>query len=86
MPPALPPNPVLSDSDVIEPPLPPVRVQPPAPNPGSLAPGHGSSKNGQLKVAVCIFPSHVAFLLATLAILCLAPSGAFNTFWLLLMS
>ncbi|KAM7492753.1 hypothetical protein LguiA_035674 [Lonicera macranthoides] len=38
MPPALPPNPVLSDSDVIEPPLPPVRVQPPAPNPGSPAP------------------------------------------------
>ncbi|KAM5586930.1 glycerophosphodiester phosphodiesterase GDPDL3-like [Rosa sericea] len=67
LPPAEAPNPVLTESDVIEPPL-----------PSALAPGitNGSTvvppqppPNGQPKIAACFFLSNLALLVATLLLL-----------------
>ncbi|KAK2987069.1 hypothetical protein RJ640_004795 [Escallonia rubra] len=66
-PPAEAPNPVLKDTDVVEPPLPSVAVRTPPSDTGNrstAAPPTPSS--GQSKVAVHIVLSHLAIFLATL--------------------
>ncbi|CAI9787794.1 unnamed protein product [Fraxinus pennsylvanica] len=66
LPPAEAPNPVLSESDVIEPPLPPVVKKPPTRNTGngSMAPGP-TTRNGQPTIVASMILSSIA-VLATL--------------------
>lgn len=68
-PPAQAPNPVLTDSDVVEPPLPGVVLRPPstdAANGSTAAAPAPAPPNGQPKVAAPIFLCNLAILLATL--------------------
>lgn len=69
MPPAEAPFPVLNESDVMEPPIPPVSATATAPtsSPGgvnkTIAP---TQRNGQSKIASCFFLSYLAMLLSAL--------------------
>ena len=69
MPPAEAPFPVLNESDVVEPPMPPVSPTATAPSssPGgvntTIAP---TSRNGQSKIASCFFLPYLAMLLSAL--------------------
>lgn len=68
LPPAEAPNPILTEADVTEPPLPPVTPVPStSPSNGSAAPA--TQPNGQPKVATGIFLSTMAMLLITLLLL-----------------
>ncbi|KAL2466933.1 Glycerophosphodiester phosphodiesterase GDPDL3 [Abeliophyllum distichum] len=67
LPPALAPNPILSENDVVEPPLPPVMVKPPPTTNtgnGSIAPGP-TPQNGQPTIVASMILSSIA-VLATL--------------------
>lgn len=65
LPPAEAPNPLLTDSDVIEPPLPPVAGKE-APSPGNGTTAAPPRLNGQPKITPGIFFSSLATLVATL--------------------
>lgn len=69
-PPAQAPKPVLTDADVVEPPLPPVvsKAAPPSDTRSGFIPSAPTPKlNGQPKVVAFNFPSYLAVLIATLA-------------------
>ena len=66
-PPAQAPSPVLTDSDVVEPPLPGVVPRPPPTDAGNGSTAAAPAPpSGQPKVAACIFLCNLAILLATL--------------------
>ncbi|NP_001312539.1 glycerophosphodiester phosphodiesterase GDPDL4-like precursor [Nicotiana tabacum] len=66
LPPAEAPNPVLTESDVVEPPLPPVaKINPSNDNGSAIAP---TPPNGQSSVVASILMSSVAILLATIMV------------------
>ncbi|KAF7815952.1 glycerophosphodiester phosphodiesterase GDPDL3-like [Senna tora] len=65
LPPAEAPLPVLSDSEVSEPPLPPVSKISPASSPAGASP----PKNAQSKVTICFFLSCLAVFVASLLLL-----------------
>lgn len=66
LPPAEAPNPVLTESDVVEPPLPPVaKINPSNANGSAIAP---TPPNGQSSVVASILMSSVAILLATIMV------------------
>ncbi|XP_052178712.1 glycerophosphodiester phosphodiesterase GDPDL3-like [Diospyros lotus] len=69
LPPADAPSPVLTEDDVVEPPLPPVTEGAPAPGNGSAAAPAPTPPNGEAKVPPPFFLSHLAALLATLVFL-----------------
>ncbi|XP_052177322.1 glycerophosphodiester phosphodiesterase GDPDL3-like isoform X2 [Diospyros lotus] len=69
LPPADAPSPVLTEDDVVEPPLPPVTEKAPAPGNGSAAAAAPTPPNGEAKVPPPFFLSHLAALLATLVFL-----------------
>ncbi|XP_037494466.1 glycerophosphodiester phosphodiesterase GDPDL4 isoform X2 [Jatropha curcas] len=79
LPPAEAPNPVLTESDVMEPPLPSVTARGPSSSPGSGTSGSGTSGSGtaaapaspnaQPKIAVCLFLSNLAILFTILLLL-----------------
>ncbi|KAJ7960857.1 Glycerophosphodiester phosphodiesterase [Quillaja saponaria] len=70
LPPAASPLPVLTDSDVSEPPLPPVSDVVPTSSPGAgFTPAAQSPRNAQPKIAVCFYLSSLAVLLASLILL-----------------
>ncbi|KAI5674737.1 hypothetical protein M9H77_15101 [Catharanthus roseus] len=64
LPPAEAPNPVLTENDVIEPPLPPVVVRPPSSNTNTTAPTP-TSPSGQSALVATTFMSVLAILLVT---------------------
>lgn len=64
MPPVEPPYPVLNESDVTEPPLPPVAKINPSNDNGSTARAPATAPNGQSSVVASILMSSVAVLLA----------------------
>ncbi|KAI4390076.1 hypothetical protein MLD38_002226 [Melastoma candidum] len=67
LPPAEAPDPILTDADVSEPPLPPVSARPPTPSPPSASsPPPVKSKNGQTRAAAHLLVSSVVGFLATL--------------------
>lgn len=68
LPPAEAPNPVLTESDVVEPALPPVAEKAPTSN-SETAVAAPSPPNGTLKALACIYVSFFGLLLATLALL-----------------
>lgn len=68
LPPAEAPNPILTESDVVEPPLPPVSEKTPASNAVTAA-AAPSPSNGQPKALACLFVSCFALLFATLVLL-----------------
>lgn len=65
LPPAEAPNPLLVDSDVVEPPLPPVAAKE-APSPGNGTTAAPPRPNGQPKITAGIFFSSLVTLVATL--------------------
>ncbi|CAN6560557.1 unnamed protein product [Malus baccata var. baccata] len=65
LPPAEAPNPTLRESDVIEPPLPSVTAQAPAPTGGSSV-AASPQPSGQPKIAACFFLSYLAMAIAAL--------------------
>ncbi|TQE07672.1 hypothetical protein C1H46_006743 [Malus baccata] len=65
LPPAEAPNPVLTESDVIEPPFPSVTAVAPAPTGGSTV-GVSPRPSGQPKIAACFFLSYLAMAIAAL--------------------
>ena len=65
LPPAEAPNPTLRESDVIEPPLPSVNAQAPAPTGGSSV-GASPKPSGQPRIAACFFLSYLAMAIAAL--------------------
>ena len=68
MPPAEAPNPILQESDVVEPPLPPVVAKTPTSDTGNGTTAPGSSpRNGQHKLVAWTFLSYLT-LVATLAL------------------
>ncbi|CAK9149087.1 unnamed protein product [Ilex paraguariensis] len=70
LPPAEAPNPILTEADVVEPPLPPVGVKAPPPSTGGRTPAIlPPPPNGQPKVVAKTFLSTLAFLLATFLLL-----------------
>ena len=69
LPPAEAPSPVLTEDDVVEPPLPPVAEKAPAPGNGSAAAPAPTPPNGEAMVPPPFFLSHLAALLATLVFL-----------------
>ncbi|XP_060187633.1 glycerophosphodiester phosphodiesterase GDPDL4 [Lycium barbarum] len=68
MPPAEAPNPVLTEKDVTEPPLPPVAKINPASDNGSTAAGPNPPPNGQSSLVGSILMSSVAILLAMIVV------------------
>ncbi|KAK3199860.1 hypothetical protein Dsin_023275 [Dipteronia sinensis] len=64
LPPAAAPMPILTESDIAEPPFPPVAEK--TPTGGSAAASPTPSRNGQPRLAGCIFLSSLATLLAAL--------------------
>ncbi|KAK0598989.1 hypothetical protein LWI29_001290 [Acer saccharum] len=66
LPPAEAPNPIFTVSDVVEPPLPPVAKTTPSSPGGGTAAAPTPSRNGQPRLAGCIFLSSMAMLLAAL--------------------
>ncbi|GMP52278.1 hypothetical protein CsSME_00018166 [Camellia sinensis var. sinensis] len=69
LPPAKAPNPILTDSDVVEPPLPTVVAKSPTSDIGNVTISPTTTpSNGQPKVVAFIFLSYPASLLATLAL------------------
>ncbi|XP_059283552.1 glycerophosphodiester phosphodiesterase GDPDL4 isoform X2 [Lycium ferocissimum] len=68
MPPAEAPNPVLTERDVTEPPLPPVAKINPASDNGSTAAGPNPPPNGQSSLVASILMSSVAILLAMIVV------------------
>lgn len=64
MPPSEAPNPILTEKDVAEPPLPPVSLTPPAISPGGSAAVSPTPPNGQPKFAASFF----LMAMATLAV------------------
>ncbi|CAK7324559.1 unnamed protein product [Dovyalis caffra] len=68
MPPAEPPNPVLTVSDVSEAPLPSATARAPIPG-GGATPTPQAPPNGQSKIGSCIFLSNVAILFTILLLL-----------------
>ncbi|CAH2069857.1 unnamed protein product [Thlaspi arvense] len=65
LPPAEAPNPVITDADVIEPPLPPVTAKAPTTSPGPLSTDE-KSPNGQTRVVLSLLLSAFATVLASL--------------------
>ncbi|XP_068310493.1 glycerophosphodiester phosphodiesterase GDPDL3-like [Pyrus communis] len=65
LPPAEAPNPTLRESDVIEPPLPSVNAQAPAPTGGSSV-GASPKPSGQPRIAACFYLSYLAMAIAAL--------------------
>ncbi|KFK27133.1 hypothetical protein AALP_AA8G339300 [Arabis alpina] len=68
LPPAEAPNPVFTDADVTEPPLPPVIARSPTTSPGPLATGE-KSPNGQTQVALSLLLSAFATVIASFLLL-----------------
>lgn len=68
LPPAEAPNPVLKESDVTEPPLPPVAKIKPSNDNGSTAKAPATAPNGQSSVVASILMSSVAILLAIIMV------------------
>ncbi|XP_011014752.1 PREDICTED: glycerophosphodiester phosphodiesterase GDPDL3-like [Populus euphratica] len=68
LPPAEPPNPVLTATDVVEGPLPSYKASPPVPGGGATAVPPGPP-NGLPKFGACIFLSNLATLIAILLLL-----------------
>lgn len=68
LPPAEAPYPVLTESDVVEPPLPAVSAKEPSPG-GSTSLGPTSPRNRQPKTTRCIFSSSLTLLLVVLLLL-----------------
>lgn len=68
MPPVEAPNPVLTESNVTEPPLPPVAKINPSNDNGSTARAPTTAPNGQTSVVASILMSSVAFLLAIIMV------------------
>ncbi|KAK4341888.1 hypothetical protein RND71_037704 [Anisodus tanguticus] len=68
LPPAEAPNPVLTENDVIEPPLPPVAKINPASDNGSTAAGPNPPPNGQSSLVASILMSSVAILLGMIMV------------------
>jgi hypothetical protein len=68
LPPAEAPNPILTEADVVQPPLPPISAVSPASSPASSTPGGATppSPSGGPKVASSVFLSSLAMLLAAL--------------------
>jgi len=68
LPPAEPPNPVLTAPDVVEGPLPSHTASPPVPGGGATAVPPGAP-NGLPKIGACIFLSNLAMLITILLLL-----------------
>lgn len=68
LPPAEAPNPLLTESEVVEGPLPPVAILAPPPGNGSNQATPPTKSNAQLEVVSSVVPSFLAFLIATLAL------------------
>lgn len=68
LPPAEAPNPVFTDADVTEPPLPPVIARAPTTSPGPLSAGE-KPPNGQTRVALSLLLSAFATIIASLLLL-----------------
>ncbi|KAL0886825.1 hypothetical protein Bca101_010808 [Brassica carinata] len=68
LPPAEAPNPVFTDADVTEPPLPPVIAKAPTSSPGPLSTGE-KAPNAQTRVALSLLLSAFAVVLASLLLL-----------------
>lgn len=68
LPPAEAPNPLLTESEVVEAPLPPVAILAPPPGDGSNQATSPTKSNAQLEVVSSVVPSFLAFLVATLAL------------------
>ncbi|CAH8389848.1 unnamed protein product [Eruca vesicaria subsp. sativa] len=68
LPPAEAPNPVFTDADVTEPPLPPVIARAPTTSPGPLSTGE-KAPNGQTRVALSFLLSAFAMVLVSLLLL-----------------
>lgn len=68
MPPAEAPNPILTEKDVAESPLPPVSLTPPATSPGGSTAVSPTPPNGQPKFAASFFLMAMATLVAALSL------------------
>ncbi|KAF7145889.1 hypothetical protein RHSIM_Rhsim04G0015700 [Rhododendron simsii] len=68
LPPAEAPYPLLTESEVVEAPLPPVAILAPPPGNGSNQATAPTNSNAQLEVVSSVIPSFLAFLIATLAL------------------
>lgn len=68
LPPAEAPNPLLTESEVVEASLPPVAILAPPPGNSSNQATPPTKSNAQLEVVSSVVPSFLAFLIATLAL------------------